>query len=43
MKLPDGGISVSLPDDCNVFLWNAKIVAPRKSLYEGITAICTFH
>ena len=36
MKKPDGGISVSLPDDSNVFLWKAEIVAPRKSLYEGI-------
>ena len=35
MKSPDGGISVSLPDDSNVYLWNAQIVAPRKSLYEG--------
>ena len=35
MKKPDGGISVSLPDDSNVFLWKANIVAPRGSLYEG--------
>ena len=35
MKSPDGGISVSLPDDSNVFSWRANIVAPRGSLYEG--------
>ena len=35
MKKPDSGISVSLPDDSNVFLWKANIVAPRGSLYEG--------
>ena len=35
MKKPDGGISVSLPDDSNVFLWKANIVAPRGSIYEG--------
>ena len=36
MKKPDSGISVSLPDDSNVFLWKANIVAPRGSVYEGI-------
>ena len=35
MKKPDGGISVSLADDSNVFSWKANIVAPRGSLYEG--------
>ena len=35
MKKPDGGISVSLPDDSNVYFWKAEIVAPRGSLYEG--------
>ena len=35
MKKPESGISVSLPDDSNLFLWKANIVAPRGSLYEG--------
>lgn len=35
MKKPDGGISVSLPDDSDVFLWKANIVAPHGSIYEG--------
>ena len=35
MKKPDGGISVYLPDDSNVFLWKANIVAPSGSIYEG--------
>lgn len=38
MKKPDGGISVSLPDDSNVFFWKAEIVSPRGSLYEGMHA-----
>ena len=36
MNKPDGGISVYLPDDCNVFLWKANIVAPSGSIYEGM-------
>ena len=36
MKSPEGGISVSLPDDSNVFSRRANIVAPKGSLYEGI-------
>ena len=35
-RSPDGGISVSLPDDSNFLLWNAFIVAPRGSIYEGV-------
>ena len=34
-RSPDGGITVSLPDDSNFLLWNAYIVAPKGSLYEG--------
>jgi len=35
MKSPDDGISVSLPDDSNLYLWTATIKAPKGSLYEG--------
>jgi len=34
--LKSNGISVQLPSDSNIHLWNASILAPRRSLYEGI-------
>ena len=33
--LRECGISVSLPNDSNLYQWNANIPAPKASLYEG--------
>ncbi|XP_065906261.1 ubiquitin-conjugating enzyme E2-17 kDa-like isoform X2 [Dysidea avara] len=35
--LKSNGISVQLPSDSNIHLWNVNILAPKKSLYEGTT------